>query len=144
MRGIMAKIQNVLISFGTFWLSLWVSAFLSRAFSRFTDGITYTDSILGAVKMGLISSSGVILAAIVAGVLVTIAVNGRQYYFWAGIIALLYVVNGPVRYHWSFPAATWDKNWQIVALIFPAIACIAAAALTSRYKNRLIHAKSSS
>jgi hypothetical protein len=47
-----------------------------------------------------------------------------------------YIVAAPVRDHWGYPAAAWDRLWQSVDLVFPAVACIAAAVITTHLRGK--------
>jgi len=128
----MSRMRNVLISFGVFWASLWVAWLLARLFGQLNDRIVYSHGVLSALAMGVMSSMGRTVAAILAGVLVTVVVDSRRSDLWALIVAALYLVAAPVRYHWAYPATAWDRLWQGVDLVFPALACIAAALVTAR------------
>jgi hypothetical protein len=75
------------------------------------------------------------VAAILAGVLVTLIVVSRKSELWALIVAVLYVVDVPVRHHWSSPATGWDRLWQSVDLVFPAVVSIAADFITARLRR---------
>jgi len=132
----MSKIQSILISFGVFWLSLWVAGVLAWPFAKLNDGIIYGDGVLNAVAMGVMSSMARTLAAVLAGVLVTLVIVSRKSQWWALIVAALYVVDAPVRHHWGRPATAWDRLWQGVDLLFPAVACIAAAVATARMRRK--------
>ena len=132
----MSKVRNALICFGLFWLSLWLVVPLSWFFSRFTDGIPHQDDIPGAISMGILMSLGRSFAAGLAGVLATLTVASKKPDRWAPLIAALYVIDAPVRHHWNFPATSWDRLWQGIDLVFPAIVCVAAAFVTSRLRQR--------
>lgn len=132
----MSRVQNILISFGVFWLSLWVAGVLAWPLGKLNDGIVYGGGVLSALAMGVMSSMGRTLAAVLAGVLVTVVVASRKSELWALIVAALYVVDAPVRHHWGYPATAWDRLWQSVDLLFPAVACIAAAVVTARLRTK--------
>jgi hypothetical protein len=132
----MSRVQNILISLGVFWLSVWVARFLASPFGKLNDGIVYGDGVLSALAMGVMTSMGRTLAAVLAGVLVTVIVSGRRSGLWAVIVAVLYVVDAPLRYHWFSLPTSWDRLWQGVNLVFPAIACIAAAVITARLRGK--------
>jgi hypothetical protein len=132
----MSRIQKIFISFGVFWLSLWVAAAVGWPLSKLTNRITYTDTTLNAFALGFMNSLGRTLAAVLAGVLVTTVVSGRKSHYWALIVALLYVVDAPLRLHWGYPATSWDRLWQSVSLIIPAVACLVAAFLTASVHQR--------
>jgi hypothetical protein len=131
----MVRVRNILISLGVFWLSLWMVAPLGWPFSKLNDGITYGDSVLDAVAMGVMTSFGRAFVAGLAGALVSLTAAGRNPERWAFIIAILYVVDAPVRHHWHLPPTGWDRLWQSVDLLFPAIVCIAAAFMTARLRR---------
>jgi hypothetical protein len=91
--------------------------------------------VLNAIAMGMMSSLGRSFAAMLAAAPVTLTIAGRKPERWAFIIAILYVVDAPVRHHWNLPATGWDRLWQSVDLLFPAIVCVAAAFITARLRR---------
>lgn len=136
MAGRVSAIRNVLISFGAFWLSLWAAwAMQLIPYDKVINAVVRDETVLTALAMGVLSSLGRTVAAVLAGVLVTVIVSGRKSEMWALIVAVLYVVDAPVRFHWSAPAGSWDRLWQGVSLGFPAVACIAAALITARLRG---------
>jgi hypothetical protein len=128
--------QNFLISFGVFWLSLLPLGLLGGLFQKLSDGIRYGDSLYSGIAMGVMTSLGRTVAAILAGILVTLAVSSRKPACWGLVVATLYVVDAPVSFHWEAPPMAFDRVWQSVNLLFPAVACIAAAVVTARLRNR--------
>jgi hypothetical protein len=127
--------QNFLVSFGVFWLSVLPVGLLSGFFQKLNDGIRYGDSLYSGIAMGVMTSLGRTVAAIIAGVLVTLAVSSRRPERWALVIAALYVVDAPVSFHWEGTPMLFDRLWQSVSLLFPAVACLAAAAITVRLRR---------
>lgn len=142
----MSKIHNILIGFGAFWASLWIVRLLGGAPDKLINTIVRDETVLSALVMGILSSLSRSLAAALAGILVTVIVAGRKSWRWALIVAVLYVVDAPVRLHWGPPATTWDRMWQGVDLVFPAVACVVAALITAYMRrnrsdaNRAAHA----
>lgn len=132
----MSWVQKTMISLGAFWLSLWVLApLIGWPLHKLTDQITYSDTIFNALALGIINSLDRTIAAIFAGVIIAIVISGRKSAFWSIIVAVLYLPYAP-HLHWVIPATSWDKLWQTVALLFPTIACVAAAFTTARlHKN---------
>jgi hypothetical protein len=133
--GHMTRLRNVLISLGVFWLSLWIVVPLAWLFGKLNNGIIYGDSVLAAIGMGVMTSLGRAVAASVAGWIVTVTAAGRKPEHWAFIVAILYVVDAPVRYHWHLPPTGWDRLWLSVNFLFPAIVCIATAFITVRFRR---------
>jgi hypothetical protein len=132
----MSKIQNILTSFGAFWASLWIARLLGAAPDKLINMVIRDETVLSAFAMGVMSSMGRSFAAALAGILVTLVIAGRKSWLWALIVAVLYVVDAPVRHHWGYPAAAWDWLWQSVDLAFPAVACVAAALITARLRGK--------
>jgi hypothetical protein len=130
----MLKIRNALICFGIFWFSLWFVAPVGWFFSKLNEGITYDESVISAIGMGVMMSSGRAFAAAFAGAFVTCVADGKRTERWAFVIATLYIVAAPVRHHWSFPATSWDRLWQGIDLVFPALVCVASAFVTPRLR----------
>jgi len=135
----MSGIQKILITLGVFWLSIWVAAAIGWPLGKVTNGFTYSDGIFDAFKLAVFNSLGRTIAAILAGVLITIVVSGPKSQLWALILGILYLIDAPVRFRWSYPATSWDRLWQGVALLLPAVACVAAAFVTARLqRNRAL------
>jgi hypothetical protein len=132
--------RNALISFGVFWLSLWVAWILQLPSSdRLINAVVRDETVLSALAMGVLSSMGRTVAVVLAGALVTVTVVSRRSGLWALLVAVLYVVDAPVRHHWGYPATGWDQLWQTVDLVFPAVACIAAAVITAHLQRKRSH-----
>ena len=129
--------QNFLISCGVFWLSLLLVGRLARFFGWLNEGVIYGDSLFSGIAMGVMTSMGRTIAAIVAGTLVTLIVSSRKPERWALVVATLYVVGARVSFHWENPPTAFDRLWQCVNLLFPALACIVAAGVTARFRNRV-------
>jgi hypothetical protein len=134
----MSSIRNVLISFGAFWASLWVAGLLQWPLDKIVDinAIVRDENVFSGILMGVMSSMSRTLAAVLAGILVTMVVASRKPRLWALVVAVLYVVDAPVRHHWGYPATTWDRLWQSVDLVFPAVACILAGVITARLRGQ--------
>src|SRR5437667_7899784 len=49
--------------------------------------------------------------------------------------AALYVIDAPVSFHWEGTPMLFDRLWHSVSLLFPAVACLAAAAITARLQR---------
>jgi hypothetical protein len=133
----MRRVQNILISCGVFWLSAWMVVPLAWIFGKLNERIIYGDGVLDALAMGIMTSLGRSSAAALAGVIVSLAVAGRKPERWAFLVAVLYIVAVPARFHWNSPATQWDRLWQGINLVFPAIVCIASAFLTVKFRHKI-------
>jgi len=129
----MTTFRNVLISLGVFWLSFWAVVPFEWPFMKLR--IIYGDGVLSAIGMGIMDSIGRTLAAILAGVLVTLVVSGRKSELWSLLVAFLYVADSRVRYHWYLSPTSWDRLSQVVNFVFPGLACIAAALICARLRR---------
>jgi hypothetical protein len=103
--------------------------------SKINNGTTYTDGILDGLALGALIDLHRTLAAIIAGVLVTLVIASRKSELWSIIIALLYLVDAP-RNHWKIPLSRWDRLWQTEALILRAVCCIVAAFVTAHLQRK--------
>jgi hypothetical protein len=130
----MSWIQKTLIAFGAFWLSLWVAPVIGLPLDKLTNRITYTDTIFNAFALGVINSLDLTLAAMLTGMLVTVVITGRRSELWAIIVAALYLLDTR-HFHGLIHATGWDRIWRSVALVFPAVACLAAAFITARFRR---------
>jgi hypothetical protein len=132
----MTRLQNILISLGAFWLSEWLVVPFAWFFGKANNGIHYdAGSIMWAVALGVMNSLGRSLAAAFAGFVVARTATGPKPERWAMVVAILYVIDAPVRFHWRFPATAWDDAWQGISLVLPALTCLAAAYITSRFRR---------
>jgi len=130
----MSWIQKTLIALGAFWLSLWVAPLIGWPLDKLTNRITYTDTIFSAFALGVINSLDRTLAAVLTGILVTVVITGERSELWAIIVALLYPLDTR-HFHRLIHATGWDRIWQSVALVFPAVACLAAAFITAHFRR---------
>jgi hypothetical protein len=129
----MSNARNVLIAFGASWLSLLTVPWLSLAFGKLNSKITYDSVWFEAIAMGMMTSMGRAFAASLAAVITTTAVDARKPERWALIVAALYLFDAPIRYGARHIAPTaWDRGWQIVDRIWPAVACLIFAIVASR------------
>jgi hypothetical protein len=134
----MATIRNFLICVGVLMLSGWM-AILFFPISRFTDRIPHDDGVFGMITMGFLESLPWLFAAAIAGVCVTLTATGRKPERWAFVIALLYVANHLAHSHWSSPPTGSLRLYQWAGLLSPAIACIVAAGITARFRNKTVN-----
>lgn len=132
----MSRIQKFVTACGVFWLSLWIAPLVGWPLEKLTNRIIYTDTIANAFALGVVNSLDLAIAAAAAGISVTQVIVGRKPAFWSLIVGALYMADPPVRYHWGHGVSSWDRLWQAVALVFPAIACIAAAFITARVRRK--------
>src|SRR5260370_40414039 len=132
----MSWIRKSLVAFGVFWVSFWVNALIGWPLSKLTSRMTYTNTLFDAFALGIMNSLARAITAILAGVLLTFAVDGRKSELWAVSLAGLYLIYTP-RFHWVIRPTDWDRLWQGIDLVFPPIACIAAAFVTARVRSRV-------
>src|SRR5271156_3116410 len=135
-QGPVLMIRNTLICLGAFWLSLWMARSLAWPLGKLNDNVIYDTNVIGAITMGVMSSLSRTLAAALAGVGVALVVASRRPQLWALFVAVLSVVDAPVRHHWGSPATSWDLQWQCVDLLFPAVVCMSTAAITAHFRAK--------
>lgn len=133
----MSKVRNIFITFGVYWSTCWGAVWLDWLFSKATDRIIYGNGIPYAIAMGVMTSLGRTVAAILAGVLIAFAVDSRKTLGWAVIVGTLYAVGPGLRIHWHLPPTVWDRVWHGTDLLFPAVACIASAAITEQLRHKI-------
>ena len=131
-----SMIRNTLICLGVFWLSLWMARSLAWPLGKLNDKVIYDTDVIGAIAMGVMSSLSRTLAAALAGAVVALVVASRRPLLWTLVVAVLSVVDAPVRHRWGSPATSWDLQWQSVDLLFPAVACVVAAAITAHFRTK--------
>jgi hypothetical protein len=128
-------LKNALVAVGTYWLSTWPVVPLGRLFGKLTIHISYRDSLLGAILMGVVLSLGRSVAAAAAGICVALVTDGKNPELWAIIPSVLYATR-LFRYHFYAPPTAWDYVSVDVERFFPAIVYIAAAFLVARVGRR--------
>ena len=132
------NIRNLLVVFGAFWLSLWAVSPLAFLFGKINNRIIYSnsDNVLSMVAMGVMTSMGRSVAAILAGAIVVGSTDSEKPELWASIVAALYVVDAPVHYGpWHVQLTVWDQLWKGVDFLFPAIACILFSVAFARFRR---------
>ena len=131
----MSWVRNLLISIGAYWLSDYPGVLMSWVFAKVSNGITYGDSVVAAIAMGIMESMGPAVCAAFGGTIVTLSATGAKPQRWALIVAMLYVIGSSPRFHWYRPPTTWDRIAQVTGLAWPAVACIAAATLIAHMRR---------
>jgi hypothetical protein len=130
----MSHIKNLLISFLAFWLSLRAVVPLSILLGKLTDRVVYDDGFLGAISMGMMTSLGRTLCAVLAAVLVWIFADNMKRLRWTFVVAILNIAYAPVRYgKWHIQPTWWDYLEKDVSFLFPAVACIAATVVIAHF-----------
>lgn len=127
----MKTVRNILISIGAFWLSVCLVAPFDWMFSKVTGRIMFGNGPFFKTEMGIMSSLGLAFAAMVGGSIATLTVDARKPQLWAVAIALLYIVDVLLQ----IQPTTWAREWLAANLLIPALACIGAAFLISRYRH---------
>ncbi|MBZ5613310.1 MAG: hypothetical protein LAO23_04810 [Acidobacteriia bacterium] len=131
----MSWIRNLFITFGAFWLSSQAAVLFIWLFAGLNSGITYGDSLLAAVAMGVMTSMGMAVAAAVAAALIMFLVASTRPQWWAVVAALLYAMRGRGHYHSYLPPTTWDRWSQGADMLWPVIACVASALIIARFRG---------
>jgi hypothetical protein len=131
-----STVRNLLLSFGAFWLSLMTVGPFFLLFGKFTSRFIYGDGVLDAILAGAIESIGRTLAAIFGGLLVLKFADSPKKLRWAFIVPILYVLDAPFRsFHWQIPPTRFDRLWQGIYLIFPAVACAVCIAVVDHLRR---------
>lgn len=136
----MLTIRNILISCGVFYLSVSVAPLLAWPFFWLSGKIIFSDGFLSAIAMGVWISKGETLAAILAGALVAVTVVSQKPFHWALLVAALNILDAllSMRGKWYIPPSAWDRVWQSVCVLLPAVACAIAALLTAHLRRRAV------
>ena len=118
----MKIIRNLLIVLGIYWLSMWVVGPIATIYLKITTGMTYSGD-LGMLLMGIISSIPVALVALGAGILLACVLEDVSRKYYLGVLALLYAVLGFLGHHWVQEPLLFDRLFQAVRAVLPAIVC---------------------
>jgi hypothetical protein len=131
-------IRNILVAFGAFYLSLWTAPLFSWPFEKLNNHFTYSsENVVSAVMMGVMLSMGRAVSAALAAALGCVSADGETPERWGYIVAVLYVAYASVRaIRWNVPPTVWDRLWQGVDRLFPAIACVIAAIVIAHYRRK--------
>lgn len=131
-RPLVSWVRNALISCGAFLLSLWMAPLLGWSLPRIFNTLTLNDQTLfTAIVMGAFDSKEWIVAGVIAVVLVTLAIPGRNSHWWGLLVAALYLIDFRVHATWAAAPTTWDRTELRVERFSPAAACIVAAFVTA-------------
>jgi len=132
-------IRNILIAFGAYYLSLWTAPLFSWCFNGLSRHFSYTsESLLSAVMYGVVTSMGRAVSAILAAAIVGVSADSETPERWAYVVALLYVVDASLRYHWKWkvPPTLSDHLWLGVDRFFPTIACVIGTIVIAHYQRK--------
>jgi len=127
--------HNLLIVCGIYWLSTWLVPLFGLA-SGITRATVYSENLFSALYMSTFLSWERALAAILAGVAVTMILPCRKSWLWALMIALLYGIDYRMRSHWVLPPTAWDQLCMRIERFLPAVACVAAAFVTAWLRRK--------
>jgi hypothetical protein len=134
---IMAWTRNLLISFGAYWVSVQAVVPLSWLFAKAKPETLYGDSVLAAISLGVANGMARAICAGLGAALVAFCGIGERPHRWASVVALLYIVAARPHYHFVRPATSWYRIAQTVDVIWPAIVCLAVAAIIGwKRRNR--------
>jgi hypothetical protein len=122
----MSWIQKGLITLGIFWLSQRLIPLVGWPLSKLTSRITYTDTVLNALALGFMNSLDRTICAAIAGLILAAVIKDRMSLFWALVLGVLFLLYAP-HFRWFIPETAWDRLWQGVSVVFPAVACIGVA-----------------
>lgn len=139
-RPLVSWVRNALISCGAFLLSLWIAALLGWSLPRILNTLTLNgETMFSAIVMGAFDSKEWIVAGVIAIVLVTLAIPGRNSQWWGLLVAALYVIDFHTRVHWAVPPTAWDRLELRAERLFPAVACVVAVFVTAyvRWKRQM-------
>ncbi len=128
----MRTFRNLLVTLGILYLFIWLALFFAWPIIKLRNGIILDDGLFGSTAMGLMLSLHRVFAAIVAGILVVLMLRNDRPFRWAVLLALLTIPVGPINVHAFRPLSFWEKYSYVCELVFPAFACLAAAALATR------------
>jgi len=130
----MTWFRNLLISVGAYLLSYWLVVLITWPLSKITNRITYGDSLFDTIAMGVMTSMGRAICAGIGAVIVMFFVNSAKPQRWAWWVALLYAAFGP-HMHWQRTPTFRDWLWQGVDRLWPAVVCVAVAAIIARRRR---------
>jgi hypothetical protein len=127
-------LKNIVTAVGLYWLSFLLAVPLSMLVDKINRHITYDESALEAILMGVVLSLGLAIAAGAAGVCLVLIAEGRHPEIWAIIPAALYAAR-PLHSHFVTGPTNWDRLWIGAERYFPAVACLGAALLFARARR---------
>jgi hypothetical protein len=128
-------VRNLVITLGVFWLSLQIVVLFTWLFGRLSNGVIYGDGVLDAIAMGVMDSIGRAMAAALAAATVTLSATSQKPHRWAFVVAILYVVRAPTQ-HWHVSPTAWDRLWQSVNVLWPALVCVVVGVITAKLRRK--------
>lgn len=131
----MSWARNLLISIGAFWLSRQPVVLFAWLFGQVTNRITYGYSVGSALGMGVMTGMGRAVCAGFGAAIVTLSAIGVKPQRWAWVVALLYVFAARPHYHWARTPTGWDRLSQGADVLWPAVVCVAVAAIIGRLRH---------
>ena len=94
-------IRDLLVGYGAYYASWWVSYPLAYFYGKLTHGIIYRGEFAGAVLMPLVTTVPYALVAFGVGAFVAWVVDSEKPLRWAIFPAALYAFFGTIGCHWA-------------------------------------------
>ena len=132
---ITSALKNLLICFGSYYLSWWVAPPLSFLFGKVTGRIHYDGEFAAAVLLPLVVNLAMALVAALVGALIAFLVESKRPVLWALLPAAMYAGSSYFGHTW-FQAPTFaDRVAQVIGALFPAVSCIVSAIIGTRQRR---------
>lgn len=132
-------IRNIFVSAGAYYLAISFEIPVVLAFAPITNGLTFTGDFEAVVVMPIVLGIPSAFVMAITGAATAWVVESARPVLWALLPAVAYGISAALAPHWVRPPETTaDRVFLALAALFPAVACIAGAAMLSA---RLRHSK---
>lgn len=150
-----ARVRNILIGIGSFYVSRWIAALLRTALTALAEGMMSADGLRQALLTPFVASLSHAVAAAFAGAVVVLLIDSPESPRAPGSDASTGSAGTPAsaRWRWAIvPAVLWfvasldevtisAPGWvplatQLIAAALPSIVCLAAGHLADWHRSR--------
>jgi hypothetical protein len=126
--------RNLLLGAGAYFISGWLGIPLVLGFGKLTQGLIYTGDFNSYIVAPVVVHLPRAIVAAAPGAAVVWLVESDRPVTWAFPPAVLYGLLGFLGYHWARPPIFLDRVSQTIGALSPALACIAGALISGRYR----------
>jgi hypothetical protein len=132
-----ARVRNIFIGAGAYYLSWWIANPLSIAYGKLIGRVIYRGAFERVVVLPIVSQLPMAIVAAAVGACVVILVESEHRIYWALFPSGLYAFFSYLGTTWAEPPSVLNRMSQVIADLFPAVACLIGALLALRRRTSL-------
>ena len=139
-RLIATNARNLLVGAGAYYLSWWVANPLSIGFDKLiklNKGITVNGEFAGDFLIPIVITLPHVLVAALVGAFVAWIVDSDRPIGWTLVPTFLFALGVFHLAHWARPPRLSERVGDIIRVLLPPVACIAAGIVVAKRRATL-------